>query len=151
VRSGLGLPADAVVATMIARVTRSKGIPEFAQVARSVGARRPEARFLLVGPDDRDSIDRLDERELGELRSAVIWPGARRDVAAVLAASDLFVLPTAYREGIPRVLLDPWTPFAASYCEQTPQVHLHIGLRSPSRQREQENRGTSVCRPAEET
>jgi glycosyltransferase involved in cell wall biosynthesis len=106
VRSELGLPADAVVATMIARVTRSKGIPEFAQVARTVGARLPTARFLLVGPDDRDSIDRLPERELTELRTAVIWPGARRDVAAVLAASDLFVLPTAYREGIPRVLLE---------------------------------------------
>lgn len=106
VRRELGIPPDAVVATMIARVTRSKGVLPFVAAARSVRAQCPGAHFLLIGPDDRDSLDRLDDRELAELRANVTWPGRRDDVAAVLAASDLFVLPTAYREGIPRVLLE---------------------------------------------
>jgi glycosyltransferase involved in cell wall biosynthesis len=36
----------------------------------------------------------------------VLWPGRRDDIAAILAISDAFVLPSAYREGIPRVLLE---------------------------------------------
>lgn len=106
VRRELGIPEDAVVATMIARVTRSKGVLPFVAAARAVRAAAPRAHFLLVGPDDRDSLDRLDDAELAELRANVTWPGRRDDVAAVLAASDLLVLPTAYREGIPRVLLE---------------------------------------------
>lgn len=106
VRRELGIEPDAVTVTMIARLTRSKGVLEFSAAARAVRMTSPRARFLLVGPDDRESRDRLTARELDELKAHVIWPGRRDDVAAVLAASDVFVLPTAYREGIPRVLLE---------------------------------------------
>lgn len=106
VRAELGLAADDVVVTLIARVTRSKGIPEFVAAATALGRELPRARFLLVGPEDNDSLDRLDRGELAALRAAVQWPGRRDDVPAVLAATDVFVLPTAYREGVPRVLLE---------------------------------------------
>ncbi|MGE3173745.1 MAG: glycosyltransferase family 4 protein [Planctomycetota bacterium] len=105
-RAELGLPVDAVVVTMIARVTRTKGVLEFADAARAVRATRAGVRFLLVGPDDEGSRDRLRPEELQQLRQAVTWPGARADIVDVLAATDVFVLPTAYREGIPRVLLE---------------------------------------------
>src|SRR5439155_27163564 len=41
-----------------------------------------------------------------EFSHHVNWPGARKDIPHVLAASDLFVLPSYLREGIPRVLLE---------------------------------------------
>lgn len=105
-RAELGIPQDAVVVTMIARVTASKGVPEFVAAARAVTAAVPAARFLLVGPEDEASEQRLTPADLAELRRTVVWPGRRDDIARVLAASDMLVLPTAYREGVPRVLLE---------------------------------------------
>jgi glycosyltransferase involved in cell wall biosynthesis len=79
---------------------------EFARAARRVAESHPNVRFVLVGPDDTDSVDRLDEAELGELRTSLDWLGPRDDVRDLMAASDVFALPTWYREGIPRVLLE---------------------------------------------
>jgi glycosyltransferase involved in cell wall biosynthesis len=36
----------------------------------------------------------------------VQWLGERSDVRAIYGASDIFVLPSLYREGVPRVLLE---------------------------------------------
>lgn len=105
-RAELGLRSGEVVVTMIARVIRSKGVMEFARAARELAAQGSPARFVLVGPAVESSVDRLSAAELAELRLSVTWPGPRRDVAAVLAVSDLFVLPSAYREGVPRALLE---------------------------------------------
>jgi glycosyltransferase involved in cell wall biosynthesis len=66
----------------------------------------PAARFLLIGPDDKDSIYRLDGIERTQLKHSLIWPGPRCDIPTILAASDMFVLPTAHSEGIPRALLE---------------------------------------------
>jgi glycosyltransferase involved in cell wall biosynthesis len=106
VRASLGIPADAPVVTLVARVIRSKGIEEFVAAAQQVRQQMPEVQFLLVGPADKDSVDSFRPEDLTEIGKVVRWPGARRDIAQVLAASDLFVLPSALREGIPRVLLE---------------------------------------------
>src|SRR5207253_6184837 len=57
-------------------------------------------------PADDKSIDRFSPEEIAQLRQAVNWPGARRDIPRVLAVTDVFVLPSFYPEGIPRVLLE---------------------------------------------
>ena len=98
-------PEDFVV-TMISRVMRSKGVLEFVSAAQNVSSRRSSIRFLLVGPEEEESLDSLTEIELAQLQQRVCWPGARQDIPAILAISDIFVLPTFYREGIPRVLLE---------------------------------------------
>lgn len=105
-RAELGIRPCEIVVTMVSRVIRSKGVLEFMVAAREVGARHPNVRFLLVGPSDDDSVDRLNSAELTQLKQTVTWPGPRRDIPVVLAISDIFVLPSAYREGIPRVLLE---------------------------------------------
>jgi len=105
-RTSLGVPEGALLVTMISRVIRTKGVLEYAAAAAEVRRRHPEVHFLLVGPDDDRSLDRLSPTERAELVGAVNWPGPRSDVPQILAASDMFVLPTFYREGIPRVLLE---------------------------------------------
>jgi glycosyltransferase involved in cell wall biosynthesis len=106
VRASLGIQPGVPLVTLISRVIRSKGIEEFVAAARIVRQKSPNTHFLLVGPADRDSVDSFRAEELAELGRVVAWPGPRRDIAAVLAASDIFVLPSYMREGIPRVLLE---------------------------------------------
>ena len=105
-RAELGIQPGELVVTMISRVIRSKGVLEFATAAREIRRRNPRVRFLLVGPDDQGSCDRLSAGEWATVRDAVTVSGQRGDVPVLLSLSDVFVLPSAYREGIPRVLLE---------------------------------------------
>ena len=105
-RSGLGLGAEDVVAIMVTRVIRSKGVLDLLAAARALRATHPRLRFLLVGAHEPESMDRLTEPELRALAAELVWVGQRGDVPALLAAADLMVFPSAYGEGIPRVLLE---------------------------------------------
>jgi glycosyltransferase involved in cell wall biosynthesis len=106
VRASLGIPANAVLVTMVSRVIRGKGVEEFAAAANLLRSRFPDAHYLLVGPADRDSVHGFSAGELAGLSRAVQWRGARQDVPHVLATSDVFVLPSYLREAMPRVLLE---------------------------------------------
>ena len=101
-----GIGDEDVVVTMIARVCRSKGVLEFADAADRFREDDKRFRFILVGPEDEAAWDRLTAAELDRVRGAVTWLGERNDVATVLAASSICVLPTYYREGIPRALIE---------------------------------------------
>ena len=104
-RAELDIQPHETVVTMVSRLIRSKGVLEFMAAAQEVGARFSDVRFLLIGPEDDESVDRLNSEELTQLKQAVTWLGSRRDIPAVLAVSDIFAFPS-YREGIPRVLLE---------------------------------------------
>jgi len=106
VRAEVGASDGDVVVTMIARVIRSKGVLVLAEAAERLRERHPQARFVLVGPVDRDSLDRLTDAEFERVVRAVAWLGERDDVGTILASSEIFVLPSFYREGVPRVLLE---------------------------------------------
>ena len=105
-RADLGLAGDALVVTMISRVTRTKGVLDFAAAARKIRALRPGIEFVLAGAADGEGFDALNERELRELDGSVRWIGFRDDVREILAFTDVFVFPSYYREGIPRVLME---------------------------------------------
>jgi len=102
----MGIGSDEIVVTMISRIIRSKGILEFIAATQNINKYYPNVRFLLIGSEDKNSLDRLSTEELTQLKQAVTWPGPSQDIPAILALSDIFVLPSAYREGIPRVLLE---------------------------------------------
>ena len=105
-RGALGIePADIAV-IMVTRVIRSKGVLDLLAAARALRRTRPRLRFVLVGADEPESMDRLTEPELASLRRELIWTGPRSDVPALLAAADLMAFPSGYGEGIPRVLLE---------------------------------------------
>ncbi len=105
-RGELGLKPDDIVITLVSRVIRTKGVIEFAEAARLMKDLYPKARFLLVGPNDTDTIYSLNSKELSKLEESVIWTGPRRDIPTVLAISDIFAYPSSHMEGIPRVLLE---------------------------------------------
>jgi N,N'-diacetylbacillosaminyl-diphospho-undecaprenol alpha-1,3-N-acetylgalactosaminyltransferase len=107
-RQELGIEPDDLVVTMVtARMVWSKGVREFVEAAQRL-SQRPGVKFLLIGPIEKDSPEAVPEAYLqnqngGNLR---ILPTFRTDTKELMALSDIVVLPSYYREGVPRVLLE---------------------------------------------
>lgn len=103
-RQALGLKETDRVAAIVARLFPEKNhkllLNAFADVARKVEG----ARLLIVGEGvERDTIsEEIARLGLGE---CVEMLGVRRDVARLLAASDVFVL-SSDREGLPIAVLE---------------------------------------------
>jgi glycosyltransferase involved in cell wall biosynthesis len=105
-KNELQIQPGKIVISMVSRIIKTKGVFEFLESAREINGCYSNVYFLLVGPVDNESLDRLSDSELEQLKQVTNWIGPRRDIATILAVSDIFVLPSAYREGIPRVLLE---------------------------------------------
>lgn len=92
---------------LIARMLWDKGVGELVAAARLLEARGSDAQIVLVGPIDPDNRASIDEPQLlaWQAEGIIEWLGPRTDVAAVLAASHIVVLPS-YREGLPKSLLE---------------------------------------------
>jgi glycosyltransferase involved in cell wall biosynthesis len=127
VRDELGL-GDAPVVGLVANVRGSKGHNVFLEAARAVLARRPDARFLIVG--DGVGFDEVARRvhAMG-LDPSVRLTGFRRDVPQVMAALDVLTLPSIRSEAIPQVIpqaLAVGTPVVASTVGGSPEL-IHDG------------------------
>ena len=93
------------VVVMLGRLLRQKGIPEFTEVALRIRQRWKVARFLLAGEDEPDHPDRVPADWVAQ-QEGVEYLGRVADVRATLAEADLFLFPSYYREGVPRVILE---------------------------------------------
>lgn len=100
------LPAR-VCFTLIARLIRDKGIPEYVAAARIVKARHPDVRFCLVGwIDENPSAIREDELGAWIDEGIIDYLGKLNDVRPALAQASVFVLPSYYPEGKPRSIME---------------------------------------------
>jgi glycosyltransferase involved in cell wall biosynthesis len=100
----LGLRPGRRWVTFVGRLDRQKRIDWLLREASGWLTSAPQHDLLLVGDGpDREALVAL-ARSLG-LAERVCFMGWRSDVAAIFAASDLLVLPSAW-EGMPNVLLE---------------------------------------------
>jgi glycosyltransferase involved in cell wall biosynthesis len=101
--------ADHVITfLLVSRLLWDKGIALFVDAAREVRERFPHARFLLLGPLDpasRSGIP-IEQVEAWVAEGVIDYLGKADDVRPALAAADCVVLPSWYREGTPRILLE---------------------------------------------
>jgi len=100
---------DPVRFLLVARLIRAKGINHFFDAAEKLKSRYNTAvEFQLIGMLDRDNPDAIDESRLRELSlsGVIIYLGEQRDVRKSLGECSVFVLPTFYREGVPRTILE---------------------------------------------
>lgn len=104
-RAELGL-GDAEVVITVSRITRQKGIAALLKAADLVSRKRPNVRFVLVGPRDSEGPLAITEAEIAAHAPTVVATGPRSDVPALLRMADVFAFPTEYSEGVPRVLLE---------------------------------------------
>lgn len=100
-------PAGTMTFLLIARLLREKGIVEYVEAARRLKQRFPNVRFQLLGPFDTNpsGISRA-EVDTWAAEGAIEYLGETRDVRPFLAECSVFVLPSYYREGIPRTILE---------------------------------------------
>lgn len=99
------LNARGPIVMMVARLIRPKGIGDFLEAATAVRRVKPETTFLLVGPEVTEGPS-VFPLERVQRCPDVKFLGWRDDVSDLMAISDLMVLPSYLREGIPRVLLE---------------------------------------------
>lgn len=93
---------------MASRLVLEKGLAEYIQSATQVASNYKNAQFLLAGFTNEQVSGAVMKSELDRMLegSPVEYLGASQDVTALLETVDCVVLPSYYREGIPRSLLE---------------------------------------------
>lgn len=105
-RRELGVPVDAPVCSVIARLVPQKGHRYLLAALPAIREAFPSAVVLVVGNgSERESLER-QAHELGLLGDAVRFLGERRDIPEILKATDVLVLPSSEREGLPICVLE---------------------------------------------
>ena len=88
----------------IARLLAEKGIHDYISAAKIVKTIYPKAKFVVLGNIDKEALGALKQIELDQfIREDVVeYPGHVSNVAEWIERSSVFVLPSYYREGVPR-------------------------------------------------
>lgn len=93
---------DQVRFLFIGRLLREKGIEQFVAAARRVIERYPAAECVVLGDvDSNPGGIQAHQMQAWVDEGLIIWPG-HVSVPPWLARSSVFVLPSYYREGVPR-------------------------------------------------
>lgn len=107
-RAELKVRPEDPVALLVSRMLFAKGVAEFVRAAGEIKKNHPYVHFFLVGPHDLENPSGIpiDQLQLWHREGAVTYLGRRSDIRDLLALSSVVVLPSYYREGVPKVLLE---------------------------------------------
>ncbi|WP_373476766.1 glycosyltransferase family 4 protein [Sphingorhabdus sp.] len=102
------LPAGPTHFLMVGRLMRDKGVYEFLEAARKLKQEFPDARFSILGRAEVFNPTGISKDDIPRLQSEypVTFLEETTDVRPYLAQSSVFVLPSYYREGLPRTILE---------------------------------------------
>lgn len=93
---------------LAARLLREKGVAEFAGAAARLRGQGRDIEFLLAGvpdPGNPHSVD-VAEVEQWQRQGLLRWLGHVDDMPALLRTVDVMALPSYYREGVPKSLIE---------------------------------------------
>lgn len=100
-------PGDRFVVMVVARFLWSKGVKEFVEASKIVTRQNGNVRFLLVGAFEEGSPDIVPKKYItDQLSDNFTLLEFRNDIVELLYLSELVVLPSFYREGVPRILME---------------------------------------------
>ena len=97
-----------ITAVLVARMLWDKGVGELVQAARILRGRGRALRIRLVGRIDPANPCHIElaQLEAWSAEGLVEWIGHQDDIVAVWADSHIAVLPSYYREGLPKALME---------------------------------------------
>ncbi len=133
VRRELGIAPDAPLIASVSRLFSWKGQRELLRAFAAARKELPALKLLIVGADEREAHVGSFTEELKALAAElgvtehVVFTGARSDVARVMAACDVFTLPS-FEEPFGLVFLEAMAmrrPIAALNNGGTPEVVEH--------------------------
>ena len=104
VRARWAVPADALVVGTVARLEPYKAVADLVRAFAALAGRWPRAMLVIAGSGPEEASLRGQVQALG-LADRVRLVGFQRDVRPVLAALDVFVLPSRW-EGLPLAALE---------------------------------------------
>ena len=99
---------DTVYVTMVSRMLWPKGVQELVDAARILKQKQYPVKIRLVGLPDTSSRVSVSHADLQAFHDEGIieWLGFQEDIPVVWRQSHIAILPSYYREGIPRSLLE---------------------------------------------
>jgi len=103
IRASLGITGTMPLVAVIGRINREKGYHDLVEALNLV--RELPWHALFIGPDEGFLSTLVKQIDNYRLRERVEILGMRSDITDLLAASDIYVLPS-YREGLPRSLIE---------------------------------------------
>jgi glycosyltransferase involved in cell wall biosynthesis len=93
---------------MVARMLWEKGVGEYVQASSHLKIDHPNVEFSLLGFLDVKNPHAIsrEQMDIWVSSTAINYLGVSDDVASVMSEYDVIVLPSKYREGTPRSLLE---------------------------------------------
>jgi len=106
-RRSLGIEDSAIIISMVARTLWYKGTEEFIKASQIISATHPCVKFLLIGDGEKGNPQSIPREYLESKQFAHLsWLGWRDDVKDILSITDVAVLLSREREGVPKSLLE---------------------------------------------
>lgn len=101
-------PSGPVVVLLAARMLWDKGIGEYVQAAQLLKARGYGVRMLLAGEPDKENPASIPHAILAAWNAEgfVEWLGFSDNMSELLSLVHIVCLPSYYREGLPKFLLE---------------------------------------------
>ncbi|WP_411895048.1 glycosyltransferase family 4 protein [Winogradskyella sp. A2] len=92
---------------LVSRLIKEKGISLFLEAAKKLKEKYPESEYHIIGATD-NSPSSIKEEDLKHLHNLgiIFYYGKQTNIPEHLYRRDIFVLPTYYREGVPRSILE---------------------------------------------
>lgn len=93
---------------LAARLLWEKGVGEFVEAARLLRAQGRTIQFLLAGAPDPGNPGSVDRKHIDAwVRDGLVsWLGHVEDMPALMRSVDVAALPSYYREGVPKSLIE---------------------------------------------
>jgi len=101
-------PDGEVVVMLASRMIWEKGVQEFVNAAKILHERGVNARFVLVGVPDHQNPSAIPESQLKawHTNGHIEWWSHQDNMPKVIHQAHIVCLPSYYREGVPKILIE---------------------------------------------